>query len=55
MVRSGLGIDMEKLKQAGIAAFRISCFPWVTEAFTIAILSAFVFYNSGKQNIYNVY
>lgn len=50
MVRSGLGINLQKLKEAGVAALRLAAFPCTLEAFTIAIFSTYIFFDSGNIN-----
>lgn len=44
MVRSGLGIDLDKLKKSGWPALRIAMFPCTVEAFMLAIFSGLIFF-----------
>lgn len=39
MLRAGLGLDLEKLKKMGWVTVRLACFPCLTEAFTVALVS----------------
>lgn len=50
MIRSGLSIDLIKLKNAGFAAVKLSFIPCIIEAVTNMLTSLYVFFDTDMKD-----